>query len=300
MDTLDLTDIGINFLNMDRERNKASDESSIDTIALKMDITDSSHSQPPDQHHKDSVSYLVKDNLRISLEFTHDSMDNDVKETSTDSNKEESKDAENHFKEGSGGVDEGDEVQKARYAYLCRLLLEVGAQALRQVFNSIHPAISLADRLSKPDALKLLRRMRLQNVVTGKQWDTLYPKHRRNISSANYDAPLLVLLLQNICHMSPPYPSGWKGVPLPTDTSITADIARISYFRKLLASKQKFSAADCKKHRAQMHGVIVRLGGKSMKAKLERLAEDKIQTQLQNTWINKVMVSSSSVYNIPM
>ena len=295
MDTLDLTDIGINFLNMGRERNKVSEESSIDTIALKTDIMDSSHSQPPDQHHKDSVSYLVKDNLRISLESTPNSMDNDVKETSTDSNKEESKDAENHFKGGSGDAGEGDEVEKARYAYLCRLLLEGGAQALRQVFNSIHPAISLADRLSKPDALKLLRRMRLQNVITGKQWETLYPKHRRNISSANYDAPLLVLLLQNICHMSPPYPSGWKGVPLPTDTSISADIARISYFRKLLASKQKFSAADCKKHRAQMHGVIVRLGGKSMKAKLERLAEDKIQTQLQNTWINKVMVSSLSM-----
>lgn len=295
MDTLDLTDIGINFLNMDRERNKASDESSIDTIALKMDITDSSYPQRPDQHHKDSVSYLAKDNLQISLQFTPDSVDNDVKETSTDSNKEESKDAENHFKGGSGDAGEGDEVEKARYAYLCRLLLEGGAQALRQVFNSIHPAISLADRLSKPDALKLLRRMRLQNVITGKQWDTLYPKHRRNISSANYDAPLLVLLLQNICHMSPPYPSGWKGVPLPTDTSISADIARISYFRKLLASKQKFSAADCKKHRAQMHGVIVRLGGKSMKAKLERLAEDKIQTELQNTWINKVMVSSLSM-----
>ena len=300
MDTLDLTDIGINFLNMDRERNKVSEESSIDTIALKTDIMDSSHSQPPDQHHKDSVPYLVKDNLRISLELTPDSMDNDVKETSTDSNKEESKDAENHFKEGSAGADGGDEVEKARYAYLCRLPLEGGAQALRQVFNSIHPAISLADRLSKPDALKLLRRMRLQNVITAKQWDTLYPKHRRNISSANYDAPLLVLLLQNICHMSPPYPSGWKGVPLPTDTSISADIARISYFRKLLASKQQFSAADCKKHRTQMHGVIVRLGGKSMKAKLDRLAEDKIQTQLQNTWINKVMVSSLSLYNIPM
>ena len=297
MDILDLTEIGINFLNMDRERNKASDGSSIDTIALKTDITDSSP-QRPDEHHKDSFSYLAKDNLHISLRFTPNSMGNDMEETSSDSNKEESKDAENHFKEGSGDAGEDDEVEKARYAYLCRLLLEGGAQALRQVFNSIHPAISLADRLSKPDVVKVLRRMRLQNVITGKQWETLYPKHRRNISSAKYDAPLLVLLLQNICHMSPPYPSGWKGAPLPTDTSISADIARISYFRKLLASKQKFSAADCKKHRTQMHGVIVRLGGRSMKTKLERLTEDKIQTQLQNTWINKVMVSSLSVSNI--
>ena len=298
MHTIDLTHVGINFLNMDRERNKSSEESSIDTIALKTDITGSSHQQRPDQQHKDSGPYLVKDNQRNSLEFTSDAMTNNAKKTFTDSDKE-SKDAENHFKEQPGDAGEDDDIEKAWYAYLCRLLLEGGGQALRQVFNSIHPTISLADRLSKPDALKVLRRLRLQNIITGKQWETLYPKHRRNISSTNYDAPLLVLLLQNICHMSPPYPNGWRGVPLPTDTSISADIARISYFRKLLASRQKFSAADCKKHRAQMHGVIVRLGGKCMKAKLERQAEDKIQPQLQNTWINKVMVSSSSVYILP-
>ena len=213
MDILDLTYIGINFLNMDRERNKSSEESSIDTIALKTDITDSSHPQRPDQQHKNSVSYLVKDNQQISLELMPVSMDNDAKETFTDSDKEDSKDAEKHFKERPGDAGEDDDVEKARYAYLCRLLLEGGGQALRQVFNTIHPAISLADRLSKPDALKVLRRLRLQNIITGKQWETLYPKHRRNISSTNYAAPLLVLLLQNICHMSPPYQAAGKVYP---------------------------------------------------------------------------------------
>lgn len=100
-----------------------------------------------------------------------------------------------------------------------------------------------------------------------------------------------MLLLQNICHMSPPYPNGWRGVPLPGDISISADIARISYFRKLLASKQGISAADYEAYWSQIGEILVRLGGTPIKLKLDRLARDEMQSQVQNTWINSLKVA---------
>ena len=289
MDTLDLIDIGISFLHS--EKDEDCKESSVGAQALELMTMDSSspEKQPFDQEQADPGHSLVQVNLKTTEELTPDLILSDTGNVPNDSDKES---RHGDYDPKHTDTDEEDGAEKARYAYLCRLLLEGGAEALRQVFNMIHPAISLPDRLSKPDVLKILRRLRIQNVISAKQWETLYPKHRRLISSLNYDAPLLAILLQSICHISPPYPNGWRGVPLSMDTSISADIARVSYFRNLLASRHKPSAAEFKTHKAQLQGVLVRLGGKGMRAKLDRLAEDTIQVQLQNTWINKVRVSS--------
>ena len=303
MDTINFFETGLAVLNMERRGSKpeylttdeVAPEEKIATNAgssryLEQDRLGSSPPrvvQPDSQNGKNSGSYLVKSNVRSKVELNGEKL--------TDTHFDDNKD--DIFDEGSQKVTK-DEEEKTNYAHLCRLLLEGSSHALRHVFNQIHPEISLADRLSRPDVLKVLRKLRLQNAVSGKQWDTLYPKQRKAISSKNYDTPLMMLLLQNICHISAPYPNGWRGVPLPGDISISADIARMSYFHKLLAPQQSISSADYEAYWSQIGEVLVRLGGTPIKVKLDRLARDRMQAQVQNTWINSLRVSFSSSFFI--
>ena len=241
-----------------------------------------------EQHTMENSGFLVKPIFYKTLQST--AVSSGLKEQKETPIEDEDSSIRNIDKSDQETLDKLVYEEKAYYGHLCRLLLDGGAYALRHVFNLIHPAIDLADRLSKPDTLKVLRRMRLQSVISGKQWDIMYPKYRRCISSANYDTPLLMLLLQSICHISPPYPNGWRGLPLPDDISISADIARISCFRKLLASKQSINAADYEAYWSQIGEILVRLGGTTIKVKLDRLARDRTQSQIQNTWIIKLQV----------
>jgi hypothetical protein len=70
-------------------------------------------------------------------------------------------------------------------------------------------------------------------VLTDRQWRQLYPTKRHEISmlsSNNFDARLLSVLLQFVCHLSPPYPHGWAALPLPHDSSLSADIVRLQMY----------------------------------------------------------------------
>ncbi len=186
--------------------------------------------------------------------------------------------------------------ERGHYAHLCRLLLEGGAHALRQVFNSIHPSVSLATRLAKPEVMKNLRRLKSSGILTQPQWEVIYPEYRRGVTSEHFDTPLLMILLKHICHMSPPYPNGWNGAPLPGDISISADVARVPYFRKQLAAKTSISSADYEAFWSQIGEILVRLGGAPIKVKLDRLARDKMLNNQQTTWINELKVRTFMIF----
>ena len=118
--------------------------------------------------------------------------------------------------------------ETTNYARLCRLLVGVGTQALRDIFDKIHPSAGLHAALaSQQPVLQSLRKRRIVNPM---QWGKLYPTIPSSVSSANFDITLLVLLLRNICSLSPPT-TGWDSLPPATDTSIEANIARVKYYR---------------------------------------------------------------------
>ena len=48
--------------------------------------------------------------------------------------------------------------------------------------------------------------------------------------SEDFDITLLFRLLRSICNLTPPF-TGWDAPPVTTDHSLTADIARIKYYR---------------------------------------------------------------------
>lgn len=118
--------------------------------------------------------------------------------------------------------------ETTNYARLCRLLVGGGTQALREKFDKIHPPAGLHAALASHQPI--LQSLRKKRIVNPMQWGKLYPTTPSSGSSANFDITLLVLLLRNICSLSPPT-TGWDCLPPATDTSIEANIARVKYYR---------------------------------------------------------------------
>ena len=115
------------------------------------------------------------------------------------------------------------------FAHLCRLLVYVGSKALRDKFDSIHPPAGLHGVLTKPPAHTTLQMLRKKRILNPTQWAKLYPP-TSSVSSNDFDVTLLMLLLRNICGLTPPA-TGWDSLPPVTDNSAEANIARVKYYR---------------------------------------------------------------------
>ena len=115
---------------------------------------------------------------------------------------------------------------KANYSRICQLLIDKGGDALRAAFHVIHPPPSLAAVLNaNKSALKKIR----YSVINPSQWNLLFPVSG-SPDSKNFDITLLTILLRNICGLTSPA-AGWNAMPSAGDTSISADILRIKFFR---------------------------------------------------------------------
>ena len=120
--------------------------------------------------------------------------------------------------------------ETTNFARLCRLLVDVGSQALRDKFDSIHPPAGLHRILKKPPAHTALEALKKKRILNPTQWAKLYPRDPLTLSSNNFDVTLLMLLLRNICGLTPPA-TGWDNLPPAGDPSVEANIARVKYYR---------------------------------------------------------------------
>ncbi|XP_068709712.1 NLR family CARD domain-containing protein 3-like isoform X9 [Montipora foliosa] len=132
------------------------------------------------------------------------------------------------------------------YARLCRLLVDVGSQALRDTFDRIHSPATLNRILSSTSAhYPMLQSLRKRRILNPTQWEKLYPSVCSSVSSASFDITLLVVLLRNRCGSSPPLSTGsWDKLPLPGDNSCEANIARIKYYRNEVYAHASQASVD--------------------------------------------------------
>ena len=128
------------------------------------------------------------------------------------------------------------------YARLCRLLVDVGSQMLRSTFDQIHPPVTLHKVMGSTSVHYALKSLRKKKVLNPTQWGKLYPS-RSTVSSATFDITLLMVLLRNICGLSPPV-TGWDFLPPATNISIADDIARVKYYRNLLIGYAPQASVD--------------------------------------------------------
>ncbi|XP_044163677.1 NACHT, LRR and PYD domains-containing protein 12-like [Acropora millepora] len=122
--------------------------------------------------------------------------------------------------------------ENTNHARLCRLLVDVGCTVLRDTFDSIHPPANLHVVLSSPSVFSTLQSLRKKKVLNPLQWGKLFPAVASSVSSANFDVTLLMVLLRNICGLSPPVSTcSWDKLPPDSDNSTEANIVRIKWYR---------------------------------------------------------------------
>jgi hypothetical protein len=115
---------------------------------------------------------------------------------------------------------------KANYSRVCQLLVGKGGNALRGALHAKYPPSTLAAELNANK--KTLEKIK-GKVIKPPQWDLLFPD-LGTPDSNNFDITLLTILLRSICGIPEPA-TGWNVMPPASDTSESANIARIKIFR---------------------------------------------------------------------
>ncbi|XP_046857773.1 uncharacterized protein LOC124451192 [Xenia sp. Carnegie-2017] len=111
---------------------------------------------------------------------------------------------------------------------LSKLLINKGKQALTHTLQSLLKPSSLAGKLKDPSTKTTLTSLKFK-VIKNEQWDLLYPS-TGSPDIKKFDITLLTVLLRSICGLTAPH-SGWNNLPSSSDTSNSANIARIKFYR---------------------------------------------------------------------
>ena len=159
--------------------------------------------------------------------------------------------------------------ETTNYARLCRLLVDIGTQALRDTFDTIHPPANLHTILTANKTT--LQFLRTRKVINATQWGMLFPAIPTSVSSAHFDITLLMALLRNICGLPSPI-AGWDTLSAATDVSREADIARVKYYRNSVYGHAECASVDdavFNIYWGDIRDTLVRLGGEKYRADID-------------------------------
>ncbi|CAC5408418.1 unnamed protein product [Mytilus coruscus] len=157
--------------------------------------------------------------------------------------------------------------EEENYARLNLLLAGISSRAVRKLFDSQFPPVSLAASLMKEN--NKLRELKKKNTINQAQWYLLFPPVRNVVGSKTFDISLMITLLSNLANLSPPH----GGLPPVTDTTQGADLGRFKYYRNYLAhlDDEKVISTVFDTAWDKIAGAIERLGGPQMKQECDHL-----------------------------
>ena len=175
--------------------------------------------------------------------------------------------------------------ETTNYAKLCRLLVDIGTQALRDTLNSLHPPENLYTVLAanKPT----LQSLRARRIINPTQWGKLFPAIPNSVSKHSFDTTLLMILLRNLCGFTAPL-TGWDAMPAVTDLSREADITRVKYFRNTVYGHAENASVDDVKFNdywCDWWDTLVRLGGVSYKAAIDDLRNECMDPEVEDHYM---------------
>ena len=171
--------------------------------------------------------------------------------------------------------------ETTNYARLCRLLVDVGTQALRDAFDAIHPPTNL-HTISTVNKTTL-QSLRTRKVINATQWGIIFPAIPTSVSWANFDITLLIILLRNTCGLPSPA-AGWDTLSAATDVSREADITRVKYYRNFVYGHAEYASVDDSTFNiywGDIRDTLVRLGGEKYKAAIDNLETDCMEPEVE-------------------
>ena len=154
-----------------------------------------------------------------------------------------------------------DDRQKGNGTRLNRLIINLGTEAMRNYFDSLHPPPTLTATLTSHRA----HLCGLRRGLNYQQKNILFPPpHLPPSTSKNYDISLFYVLFRNICGLHPPTSTGnWDLLPPSYDKSLVADLARIKYYRNNIYGHVNTTKVDNVTFNAcwnDISGALIRLG----------------------------------------
>ena len=152
---------------------------------------------------------------------------------------------------------------KTKYTLLCGLLVRLGSQVLRDLFDRLVDPQDLCSALKCDPVHSKLQSLRKEEILNPVQWSKLYPVEPSSVTSTGFDSSLLIVLLRTICNLSPP-DTGWDVLPHSSDTSCESDIVRLKYWVNTVSAHSEeasVSGAEFRQYKGQIQNTLVRLGG---------------------------------------
>ena len=177
--------------------------------------------------------------------------------------------------------------ETTNYARLCVLLVDVSSQVLRGTFDRIRPPGRLDTVLGTPPTSDTLKSLLKRKVLNPSQWSILYPAIKSSVSSEKFDITLLMVLLRNICGLTPPA-AGWDALPSPTDVNCEDDLARIKYYRNTVyghAAQASVDDANFNDYWMKIRDTLVRLGGAVYEAAIDGVKYDCMDPEMEEHYI---------------
>ncbi|PFX32795.1 uncharacterized protein LOC111319268 [Stylophora pistillata] len=175
--------------------------------------------------------------------------------------------------------------ETTNYARLCRLLVDIGTQALRDTLDAIHAPANLPTVLAANQPT--LQSLRAKGIINPIQWGKLFPAIPTSVSSSNFDTTLLMVLLRNLCGLTAPL-TGWNAFPAATDLSREADIARVKYFRNTVYGHAEIASVDDNKFNyywRDIRDTLVRLGGVNYEAAIDYLRNETMDPVVEDHYV---------------
>ena len=172
--------------------------------------------------------------------------------------------------------------ETTNFARLCRLLVDVGTQALRDTLDGIHAPAALHTVLAGNRTA--LHSLRTRKIINATQWGKLFPAVPTSVLTAHFDTTLLMVLLRNICGLPSPA-TGWDALPAVTDVTREADIARVKYFRNTVYAHAEHASVDDATFNTYWHDIrdtLVRLGGAKYKAAIDNLETECMDPDIED------------------
>ena len=175
--------------------------------------------------------------------------------------------------------------ETTNYARLCRLLVDIGTQALRDTLNPLHPPANLYTVLAENEPT--LQSLKAKRIINPTQWGKLFPAIPNSVSTHSFDTTLLMILLRNLCGFTAPL-TGWDALPAVTDLSREADIARVKYFRNTVYGHAENASVDDVKFNEywlDIRDTLVRLGGVTNGAAIDDLRKECMDPEVEDHYM---------------
>ncbi|XP_063420857.1 E3 ubiquitin-protein ligase DZIP3-like [Mytilus trossulus] len=122
--------------------------------------------------------------------------------------------------------------EEENYVRMSLLLTGISPRAARALFDQEFVPSCLNATITKE--YNTLIDLQKRRIINKPQWNLLFPRRPDVPDSKTFDVTLIITLIRHLTDLTPPH-GGYDKLPSDNETTPTSDLARIKYYRNILA-----------------------------------------------------------------